>query len=256
MHDIKRIVVFGDSNTFGQGLSDNIKKLENHIDYNFPSNLAWPALLGKQFNVPVKNLAIPGCSNATIFRLVCNYLLNIESPDTVTEAHERMNASYCDGDLILIGLTEAIRKEFYDNRFMRYFHITAHHFPEFHDSTIDNSLKRIMTLQTDDSIFLETMHQVYAIKSLIGAKTKNYLLFHMLPVVGNKYMPFIDPDYWHIGIVKKYEEEWRRLLDNNYISNSVHTIASNDVFKCGHPNAVGHLLISKFLIGKLNDIQN
>ena len=60
MNKINRLVVFGDSFTYGHGLSDC------RSSDDLPSTQAWPALLGNQLDVPVVNNAIPGYSNIEI----------------------------------------------------------------------------------------------------------------------------------------------------------------------------------------------
>lgn len=81
-----KILVLGDSTTFGAELSDLPVKYfgahgNDYVDSNgkhkfsLPSNLAWPALLANQLNCEVVNLSIVGGSNDRIFRLAIEHTL-------------------------------------------------------------------------------------------------------------------------------------------------------------------------------------
>lgn len=71
---IKRLVSFGCSNTFGDGLPDvgiyNVKK-------NMPtSTYSWPCQLAKKLNLDLCNKGISGASNREIFYEICNFDFN------------------------------------------------------------------------------------------------------------------------------------------------------------------------------------
>jgi hypothetical protein len=248
MSDIKRIVAFGDSNTFGDGLDDNMLDCNGIRDYNVPSQYAYPELLGEYFNVPVKNLSIPGCGNETILRLLCNYLMSITTADEWLESHNRMNVTYYKGDLILIGLSEPTRKEVYDKRNNSYHRLIIQPTPNFYDQKLDKAAKLMMVLESDESLFVKTLHQIKIIKSLLSSYSVKYMLYHMLPVIKNEYVPIATG----IGIVKKHEAAWKNLLDDNYIPYIIHSVAQ-DYLPCHHPTKIGHQRIAKFLIEKYNE---
>jgi len=63
-----RIITFGCSNTFGQGLSDCLHAKPG----DKASKLAWPSVLGRLYNRPVVNCAIPGASNLEILYTIAN----------------------------------------------------------------------------------------------------------------------------------------------------------------------------------------
>tara|TARA_A100001388_G_C28666141_1_gene449220 strand:- start:294 stop:950 length:657 start_codon:yes stop_codon:yes gene_type:complete len=67
--NIKRIMAFGCSITYGEGLIDCLDS--NNMRPPYPSEYAWPACLGKTFDCPVQNLGHPGTSNKNI----CNQIL-------------------------------------------------------------------------------------------------------------------------------------------------------------------------------------
>ena len=57
---MKRLITFGCSNTFGQGLDD-------------PNTQAWPVVLAGMLSVPVINLGTPGASNLEILTTILNF---------------------------------------------------------------------------------------------------------------------------------------------------------------------------------------
>ena len=247
MNNVKRIVAFGDSNTFGDGLDDNVLDCNGNRDYNISSQYAYPELLGEYFNVPVKNVAIPGSGNETIIRLLCNYLMSMTTADNWLES-KRTKVTYREGDMILIGLSEPTRKEVYDNNNKSYHRIIIQPTPTFYNQKLDTAAKRIMALESDESLFVKTLHQIKMIKSLLSSHSAKYMLYHMLPVIENKYVPIATG----IGIVKKHETAWKNLLDDNYIPYIIHSVAQ-DYLPCHHPSKIGHRQIAKFLIGKYNE---
>ncbi len=64
----KRLIVFGDSMTYGEGLPDVDK-----IGSTDPSQYAWPAILSQSLDIPVINMALPGVSNKFISDRVLNF---------------------------------------------------------------------------------------------------------------------------------------------------------------------------------------
>jgi len=70
---MKKLFAFGDSYTYGHGLED-CYVLNGNI-YNpgpEPSQLAWPALLGKDLDCEVYNNGAPGASNIAILHRILN----------------------------------------------------------------------------------------------------------------------------------------------------------------------------------------
>lgn len=66
-----RLVAFGCSITYGHGLEDCLDA-EGHPG-KFPSEFAWPALLGRAMNLPVDNRGVAGASNLQILYNILNY---------------------------------------------------------------------------------------------------------------------------------------------------------------------------------------
>lgn len=74
-----RIISFGCSYTYGQGLEDC------HIEPNLPglspSNYSWPSLLGQKLSLPIVNCSKPGFGNGAILNEILNF--NFEKNDIV-----------------------------------------------------------------------------------------------------------------------------------------------------------------------------
>lgn len=71
---MQRLITFGCSVTYGQGLSDCIR--ENNMPGFRPSEQAWPSILSRLLNVPVINKAIPGAGNLQILNEMLNFEFN------------------------------------------------------------------------------------------------------------------------------------------------------------------------------------
>jgi hypothetical protein len=77
----RRLITFGCSFTYGQGLP-NCQIGNNWSDTaKTPSKMSWPFELGKLLDIPVINKGVPGASNTEILYHVLNF--NFESNDTV-----------------------------------------------------------------------------------------------------------------------------------------------------------------------------
>jgi hypothetical protein len=78
---MSRLITFGCSFTYGQGLPD-CEIGNNWSDVsNTPSKLSWPFVLGNLLNIPVVNKGVPGASNNEILYHVLNF--EFEPNDTV-----------------------------------------------------------------------------------------------------------------------------------------------------------------------------
>ena len=64
-----RLVAFGCSNTYGEGLSDCWEPRTQKAG-RVPSKFAWPNLVAKQLEMEVVNLSIPGASNKHILDII------------------------------------------------------------------------------------------------------------------------------------------------------------------------------------------
>jgi hypothetical protein len=71
MAQIKRLVTFGCSLTYGHGLADCY--IEDGRAGPRPSVQAWPFLVAKHFKLAIENQGIPGASNKEIFNHLRNF---------------------------------------------------------------------------------------------------------------------------------------------------------------------------------------
>jgi hypothetical protein len=80
---MSRLIAFGCSNTYGQGLPDChlIDRTGGYRAGPHPSKHAWPSVLGKLLNRETINLGSPGASNRAIWNNIVNF--NFNSDDIV-----------------------------------------------------------------------------------------------------------------------------------------------------------------------------
>lgn len=98
----KRLIAFGCSFTYGQGLPDSIVG-NNYDQFSLtPSNLAWPKILGEMTDREVINLGKPGASNLEILYHILNF--NFKPNDQVI-----IMWSLTDRDLYFISNTKKIK---------------------------------------------------------------------------------------------------------------------------------------------------
>jgi len=151
---MSRIVAFGCSNTFGQGLPDCVTASKGDP----PSRYAWPAVLGRLLNRPVLNLAIPGASNLEI--LHCITCTDFKPGDLVYVFWSYLDrwSIILESEIIQIGpwlvdnpkrkgVTEAWYKNFYNEHHARFMY-----------KIIIEEGKRIISSTVNKWTFLEPDH--------------------------------------------------------------------------------------------------
>lgn len=104
---MSRLITFGCSNTYGQGLPDChlVDKTGSFRAGPHPSKHAWPAVLGKLLNRETINLSCPGASN----RAICYNVLNFSfEPTDIVVCHwsliNRYAVIYKDKPMLNLGL--------------------------------------------------------------------------------------------------------------------------------------------------------
>lgn len=115
---MSRLIAFGCSNTFGQGLPDChfVNKSGRSYPGLHPSKHAWPAKLGKLLNVEqVINMGKPGSSNKQIWHTAINFEFE---PDDFVVCHwslvHRSCIIYPNKDLLALGLWPIPEREIGD----------------------------------------------------------------------------------------------------------------------------------------------
>lgn len=76
-----KLLAFGCSYTYGEGLEDCWNLKSKNSENLPPSIFAWPSILGENLNLEVQNLSIPGASNKLISHIILN--TDISENDTV-----------------------------------------------------------------------------------------------------------------------------------------------------------------------------
>lgn len=148
---MSRIVAFGCSNTFGQGLPDcPVYRSDSN-----PSKYAWPAFLGRLINRPVLNLGIPGASNLEILHCISNTVITASDHVYVLWSYlERWSVLRQSGTM-QIGpwLAEIPKKRKMINSYYKFFHDDYH--ANFLYPLLLREAERILKLQTDNIVFME-----------------------------------------------------------------------------------------------------
>jgi hypothetical protein len=155
------ILVFGDSHLAGMDLF-------GHNEDNVTRKLTWPALVGKHFNVPVKNFSLSGGSNDRSMRILPETLLQFSN------------------SFVIYGLTTWDRSEVFDKNIM-YTHVgycNINHYKgkpqqKINDFYIDNIVEnRIKEMKENNYRILN--HLIYA-QTFLKTYAKDYIIFRGVP---------------------------------------------------------------------------
>jgi hypothetical protein len=245
-NDKKTLVVFGDSNVWGAELPVcpnrqkdfksivyhpiNIDKWPHHIRHSFSGVLAERQSSRTRHGMNILNLAIPGCSNDTIFRRVNKFL----------QGHYPVDLNKC---FVMIFWTSVERREFYHpaeiegKTYFNYSPTWGHLY--------QNGLKTKFHKIYSRSVFSEefditkTFNYIYSSNALLSYKGINFLQGYSL---------FKDEIF---NLVKEHNVP-------NFISytqnDSIHTIAAKAAghlscpnpyqYKGSHPTELGHTAIA------------
>ena len=119
-----RLIAFGCSNTYGDGLSDVNRESSVHIRTN-PSKFAWPQLLTNKFKIDIEclNKGYGGASNDEIFDFIINF--NFQKDDIVIilwSYISRISILNADGGYINIRTWDAPRTHNKSKTYYKYFY--------------------------------------------------------------------------------------------------------------------------------------
>lgn len=243
-----KIIILGDSFTFGHGCSDRIyyfdsnsKKLIGNMDsfLEGPSQYSWPSLLQKTVKGEVINLAKPGNSNQGMFKDFKKYI----EIDTFNK-----NGSFSNIDAIFFCGTFIDRLEianpFDNNDTMSW--VMSSIIPEY----TFNSKHKLAKKQFVSFLYNNEVGVNYTLTALLSvyslAKANNIKFFYSFP-------------NWSWDELKKHNEIYNVLKEHE-----IPTLTDLDFLECqdkekrdkmiavdGHANDVGHLSYFKLIIEPL-----
>ena len=247
-NDKKTLVVFGDSNVWGTEMPGcpeqqkdfdsivynpiDIDKWPHHIRYSFSGVLAERQSSRTRHGMNILNLAIPGCSNDTIFRRVNKFL----------QGHYPVDLNKC---FVMIFWTSIERREFfhldgYGNGWYFNYSPTWGHIYTDIKKKFHKIYSRFVFFEKFDTT--KTFNYIYSLNALLSYKGVDFVQGYSL-----------------------FKDEISNLVTEhkmpNFISHtqndSLHTIAANAAsfnsrtslpnpyqFEGSHPTELGHLVIA------------
>jgi hypothetical protein len=249
------LVVFGDSNVWGAELKD---APVNHYDFKSivydPSNIEiWPyhirysfsGVLAERNNMKILNLAIPGCSNDTIFKRVNKFIQGNYPVDL-------------DDCYVMIFWSGVERREFYNATDGRYFN--------YHPSGASGMLMNYK--------FFNKFHKVYS-KNMLSSKhdvikSFNYV-YSVNGLLSYKGIEFIQGyALFNDELASMIEKHKLPNIISNDEGNAIHTIpiristaiagkfiTPNEYVCIGrHPTELGHVAVANQYAELLSKIDN
>lgn len=225
-----RVVVFGCSLIFG----DELKDFE-HLNKYRTSNLVWPALVAKHFNVPIVNRSLSAASNDFIFRELHRYMSYPKQPtyDWNIPAPIDFRAVHSPKDLVIVQWSGIDRIEQYNEK--NNTEISINKYEQFHGT--HNLMKNIIT--SDDQV-KEKFLQHLNLTSLLLRHTMHIQCFGLT-----------EPKY------NNDDSPIRDTLPNIFVKNdNFLRFAKKHKFRCGpgsHPLEEAHESYSKYVITYIRD---
>ena len=234
--NIKKLAVFGDSWVYGDELIDptlEIQECCSHLNTNYRLNHSFSGLLAKELGVPYENYGHPGGSLQSAIWTFLWFLDNTDWSDTVC----------------VIGLTGSDRQSWFnpehkhmgddDPQWNKLIHSTWVNFgSDVVPKVWQDFGKQYLTLSHDSQLSLYNYQQaVYFFDGI--AKTKNIPLVQFNLYNPETVITGCDTLLWP-------EQNMKDKLLNRHDANKIHA-------PLHHPNELGHQIISKELLPKVND---
>ncbi len=250
-NNCKRLIVFGDSLTFGHGIPD-----ADNEKFERASNMSWANTVANHYGLEIFNKAIPGSGNDSMFRAFNEYLTGVFAKDHHNSTR-RFSATFKPGDAVMIGLSNLWRTEVYDYRHHRYERILVNS-NSFYDPELEKSVRYVMTAESEDSLISKMLQQIHAIVTMSRYYKIPVIVFHALPPVDKrtneeirtcKYIP--PPCQPMFGKVKC--KEWFTDVMHNEISIN---LGKEYFLPCGHPSAEGQNYWGQRLIKYIEEYEN
>jgi len=252
LNNIKKLVVIGDSWTYGSEirdpiLSDDINDWDKPNDeYRLPR--IWPTKLGNMLGVQeVVNLSYPAASNDRSVRHIMGWL---------TEYYLKDNKS-TDELFVIVGLTSPERKDFYykshdGNWWFTLWPMWSHKYPQrniarFSEAYIENfyNSEEYTHRYVNQLFYLQTVFKQYNIKYLFFQAFYQYKDLHLKNWLDNPYTRHYksQPDrfVWDmIDPIKFMHKEDEIQSFHNFLVNKDQTVNKTDAFLKMHPSELGH----------------
>ena len=182
----KRLLAFGCSLTFGEGLEDCIRSSESG---KTPSKFAWPEVLGAKLDLEVKNYSRPGSSNKEIWHKIVCMQPELTKNDLIIIhwSYHNRTCVFCDDLSRVNTLDEQIGGWSNDKKAIAYFK----YFNSDYEGITDSYMRAMFIKMYLDKLRIKNFH------------TNN--LWHFYPPVENlpnmewtKKMKFIEPSLGEI----------------------------------------------------------
>jgi hypothetical protein len=227
---VKRIVAFGDSNTYGHGMHDADNK-----DFNSPSKLTWVNVVANYFGVPVENKAMPGSGNDSIFRVFNDYMIGDIFQNDNYNRTPRFSAVRTSGDAVLIGLSLMYRAEVYEQKYKSYGRILS----QLDYDTDPDAKKAIMYIlmkETEETLCRKLLYNIHNIMCQCIAYNVPYIICHAI-IDGWYFIPD-NPLGYNRSLISKIEKpSWIKEPMHGSIAK---TLGKQAFLPCNHPNKIGH----------------
>lgn len=241
MTKIRRLVVFGDSNTYGHGLKD-----ADNESLLRPSNKTWANIIANHYKILCVNKGIPGSGNDSILRNLHTYFLGINPLDKSNQ--ERFNILYQPGDMVIVGLSMVYRMEIYTRGQYQRLHIN-------NKTTLDDllfkSFEHIMAEQELDSLNYKMIQDIHTIHTICNYYNVPYIVFRAISSNGIFTNSVKDDIFQNNKYIHKF----------NFVNEIMHRYVLGKFGKsiltpCNHINELGHLFWGKYLIRYIEKFYN
>lgn len=204
-----RLITFGCSNTYGQGLPD-CGEPPKYLGEQ-PSQLAWPSILAKRIDRLCDNQANPGNSNRQILWQIINY------------------GNYDLKDVVVILWAPRIRSSIITGR-GRWDHIPLH-IPEWEGQPDENRVWRkykVKTLNEYDNI-IESLHYIDYAHRILSERVHTVMHYVSDDDLLTHNETYIQPKLIANG--KKYMSRYPLALDGGHPGEEGHAAFANKIYK-------------------------
>lgn len=214
-----RLIAYGCSNTYGEGLKD-CWPIDEQGNQN-PSKFAWPALLAEQLGRECLNLAVPGTSN----KFICNKILNTEfqENDIVVIMYTYFSRTCFfqdDGTIKRLMVRDLDRKDL-DKAEKKYVKEYYSRFYTNIDSDIDNFMRINLVKHYLDSKKIKSYNYIWAINERVSNKhlgTTSYNMQHI-------------PDWNAVNLIKIKQPTTDLAIDKRHPGHNSHRNIAKVMFK-------------------------